>query len=404
MPALDCAPQPELKVLSRDTKCRSVGVDALRGLAALAVLLFHARSQLWTGISGSWHAHGLHGGWQVWLGYSTAPIHFGWLGVPLFFVLSGYYTHLKYAEMLAKDPHGRPGVRLYYWRRFVRIYPPYAAALLFTAGLYGLSVRLWPGHPVEGDHSPESLVANLLTLQGYVAPPYGSNFALWFMSVGIHLLLVYPFLFLATRRWGAVPTVVTSSVFSVICMVLFHRVIPGGIYFGPVFLPYLLPWILGFYLAEVAAGRANLPPGWRVMGWVAGGSAPGLYFLGAREAAEVAFSLALACLVQWVVSDRNGRFSSGLLARLLATVGLFSYSLYLVHAPCLAFLRSGLFLKKSNNLGNVALASLVCIGVAWLFFQIVERWTLRRGGGKAETLKAEMLKSELQKTEVGGER
>jgi peptidoglycan/LPS O-acetylase OafA/YrhL len=97
-----------------DRQIRSL--QALRGVACLMVVLLHA---------GNWepstHPKTLLLAW-------ARP--FGWAGVDLFFVLSGFIITWTQERNL-----GRPAaVGSYLWRRLWRIYPIYLATWLATAG------------------------------------------------------------------------------------------------------------------------------------------------------------------------------------------------------------------------------------------------------------------------------
>ena len=96
-------------------------LHALRGIAALAVLLFH------------WEQHFPAAG--QWLQQffpadtvldPTSYIGFGWMGVPLFFILSGW---LLGAQVVANEPSPQ-FLRRFWLRRFLRIYPAVWAELL----------------------------------------------------------------------------------------------------------------------------------------------------------------------------------------------------------------------------------------------------------------------------------
>ena len=92
-------------------------VDQLRGIAALAVVICHSS------VSAYKTAPNLDGGPWPWL---ALTLGFGYLGVPLFFVISGFCIHLPYARALASgEPAPTPAWRRFFARRFWRLYPPY---------------------------------------------------------------------------------------------------------------------------------------------------------------------------------------------------------------------------------------------------------------------------------------
>lgn len=89
------------------------GLDHLRALAILLVFLFHYII--------------LSGGMPEWLPYLAT---FGWTGVDLFFVLSGF---LISSQLFAQIKRGKKiGLKQFFLKRFFRIVPAY----LVTLGLY----------------------------------------------------------------------------------------------------------------------------------------------------------------------------------------------------------------------------------------------------------------------------
>src|SRR5579884_2573391 len=86
---------------------RLESVDALRGIAALAVVLCHATGSL----PPSGH----------WLSAVRAVLVEGHQGVPLFFVISGFCIHLTRARALAQKTAGAPGFFAFWRRRFYRL-------------------------------------------------------------------------------------------------------------------------------------------------------------------------------------------------------------------------------------------------------------------------------------------
>lgn len=82
-------------------------IDSIRGLAAIAVVLFHLN---------------VVGLWQPSV-YQLIVSH-GWLGVPAFFVVSGFAVHGS--ARTSQD------IKIFLSKRFWRIYPPYLASLLLV--------------------------------------------------------------------------------------------------------------------------------------------------------------------------------------------------------------------------------------------------------------------------------
>lgn len=135
--------------------------------------------------------------------YNPAPVgtfanrlfHQGYIGVSVFFVLSGFLIHYRYASAFLEQTNGvwRP----YLQNRFARIFPLYALLLLVTAGveqLMGQPMRL----PV--------LMLNLTLLKGFSKTYMFSGIAQsWSLTVELCFYFVAPFLFAGLKRWGALP-------------------------------------------------------------------------------------------------------------------------------------------------------------------------------------------------------
>jgi peptidoglycan/LPS O-acetylase OafA/YrhL len=395
---------------------RVEAIDALRGLAAFVVVLYHARDLLWVGTSEMFRRYRFQPRLEAWLGYLTGPLSLGWLGVTLFFVLSGYCIHRRGAQRLADNPQAGLDFPRFARRRFWRIYPTYAAALLLT-GLIDWYVLKMVGYRDVwmDDHRWTTLLASFAGLQGFAAPTYGSNGVFWTLAMEIHLYLAYPVLFWISKRYGAVPVlIVTFSISATFAFadILFglQAAVPYHFLRGPMFLPYWFTWTVGFYLAEVQAGRAFLPRRnyMRVLAAVGLGGGLALVALKHLEASEIWWSLTFGAIVWWSLGGRGRQFWDSLIGRILAFIGVFSYSLYAIHYPALLLFKAYALPKGDKPFSLFMAICGVCFALvaAWLFFQVVERWTLRwppgrpgGRGGKAETLKAEMLKSGGQETE-----
>ena len=141
---------------------RLAGLDGIRGLAALYVVLNHVFLRAFPGYPVD-HAPF----WAAWLIY-------GRFAVVVFIVLSGFSLALSPAR------HGwrLDGLSRFAARRARRILPPYWAALAFSLAVAWLVIPQ-PGH---GMPDVKSVVVNGLLVQNLVAA-HSPNAAFWSMAV-----------------------------------------------------------------------------------------------------------------------------------------------------------------------------------------------------------------------------
>jgi peptidoglycan/LPS O-acetylase OafA/YrhL len=101
-------------------------LDYLRGMAIIAVFLFHCLGAAYGGYQLGWNGlfRTFSGAEPFLLLY---PVTFGWLGVAIFIMISGFCSHLSFSR------DGLNDLRSFYVRRFFRLYPPYFCILLFIA-------------------------------------------------------------------------------------------------------------------------------------------------------------------------------------------------------------------------------------------------------------------------------
>lgn len=162
-------------------------LDAARGIAALAVVVWH-----WQ------HMYLIGGGTlddrtiQPFYNLLFPLYHWGWLAVEFFFTLSGFVFFWLYGQRINGKSLGLGGFSL---ARFSRLYPLHFITLLIIAVL---QVNLMAkGHDsfVYGGANWPNFVLNLLFLQ-YFAPGWTFNGPEW--SVGVEIIL-YALFFLYCR-------------------------------------------------------------------------------------------------------------------------------------------------------------------------------------------------------------
>jgi peptidoglycan/LPS O-acetylase OafA/YrhL len=151
---------------------RLAGLDTLRAAAIAWVILFHSYL-----IGGLGDGYGLFQ-WS------------GWMGVDLFFVLSGYLIGTQVFKALQRT--GTLDFPAFYKRRFVRILPAFFVVL----ALY----ELWPAWPETTGMQP---LWQFLTFTFNLQYDNGDNYAfshVWSLCVEEHFYLVFPFLAYALTR------------------------------------------------------------------------------------------------------------------------------------------------------------------------------------------------------------
>ncbi len=365
-----------------------MSIDGLRGLAALAVLLYHARGSWWVGASETLRQYGLSFNFNAWAGYLSVSLGFGSLGVVLFFVLSGYCIHRRGARHLAADPAVSIHYGKFFSRRFWRLYPTYVAALLLTAALDWWMQAKTGTIPSGQDNSIYAFFVSLFAMQGYLAQYFGSNGVFWTLAMEIHLYLAYPLLFLISRKYGP-NRVIGLTLFAGLFYFAADAIwdIEGRLPYrkieGPVFLPFWFTWATGFYLAEIEAKRASdlKESTWRILMVLGCALGLALHVKGHTTHANIPWALFFVGLLRLSLKATGERAWSLPPGRLLAFIGVFSYSLYAIHAPLLHALHVMIdpeHTAKFPTIWPAIGAAIFSVPAAWVFFRLVEYWSIRQ--------------------------
>lgn len=354
---------------------RIEAIDILRGMAALSVLVFHAREYLWVGLTTMIRAPSFH--WarpDVIMAAASFPFRFGHWGVALFFVISGYCIHQS-GTALAGRSESRLPVWAFYRKRIRRIGPVLAAVLVLTLLLDSLSAWLAPGNEKFGELSVGTFVGNLLGVQIAIVPAYGSNGSLWSLGVEMQLYAVYPLFFLVLQRFGVWLVVAVTGAVSVTACLIFGAPIQDS------FAGYYFCWAAGVLVAEHISARCHFPTrvflvATPVLILLAVAGDFHLIMLSRPMTSNV---LAIPFALTVLLAAKHPEFFSKWrpIAQLFAWLGLFSYSLYMIHEPLLTLLQSWLFRGvQSDQFWPVLPGILLCIVAGWLLFIGVEKHSL----------------------------
>jgi len=213
---------------------RVAGLDGLRGLAALYVMLFHA----WL-LSFKHFPHNTGPAYLTWAMY-------GRLSVVFFLALSGFSLALGPAA----DRWRLGGAGRFLRRRAWRILPAYWAALLFSVII---AYQVPASHHGRPTHRSIAVFGLLLQDLFHARTPNG---AFWSVAVEAELYLLFPLFLLIRRRLGAVVLLAAMTL-----PLLAYGVVRGVPPEGDTGLTWHLAPV--FVAGMVAAGvRARLPWHW----------------------------------------------------------------------------------------------------------------------------------------------
>ncbi|MEU4093828.1 acyltransferase [Streptomyces sp. NPDC026673] len=295
------------------------GLEGLRGLAALYVLLFHCWLYTFPGYpdsSAPWWLDGLM---------------YGRLAVVFFLILSGF----SLAVSPARAGWRLGGVGPFLRRRAWRILPPYWAALAMSLVIAWFVVPASHFGPPTG---ATVLVYGLVAQDVFTAPTPNGTF--WSIGVEAELYLLFPFLLLLRRRLGAVVLVagVTLPVVARGLMAANASPVEGSNWLTPHLAPVFAAGLVGAGIV-VASDRVRRLP-WH--GFAVLAAVPVAALVAVKGAVwtvdhyfwvDLAVAPAMTMLIAAVATGKPAFLLRLLTARPVRGLGDISYSLYLVHLP-----------------------------------------------------------------------
>jgi peptidoglycan/LPS O-acetylase OafA/YrhL len=304
-------------------------LDHLRGVAILSVFVFHSLGAAFGGDRFPWG-----GFFSDFRAVSRSfvlltPVTFGWAGVALFFVISGFCIHLSFARSPERDWHR------FFVRRFFRIYPPYFAALVVFSVLFPIT-RVH----VESRVGLSQLASHLFLIHNLSEKAFfGINGSFWSIAVEVQLYLIYPVLLALVKRVGWVRALLLLGTLEIALrgfdgalLVVTGRELPRLVSGLPFY--FWFSWAIGAAVADSFIRKAPLPflsISWKtwflcaIFAWMVKPLSPYSFLL---------FSLATAAGIAGTLNKgSSGSLRYPHLYSHLRNLGLWSYSFYLLHEP-----------------------------------------------------------------------
>lgn len=350
-------------------------VQALRGLAALAVMLFHFR-------------------WNINLSYpSLGDQLFGWgaVGVDVFFIISGFVITLSAKKLTP----GLSAAGVFLKHRARRILPAYFIILLITFLLSGAMSTF---------HYPEK-VSNLISAITF--SPIDANHAPFYVDdsgfYGIRWTLNYEVLFylvmavclISKYRW---PLLFGMFSLSLVVLPMLSGHSPtldvSGYQFNSAYLNLMTNPIIWMFLVGVAFGLVypytkNLNGQLRISILIVSIIVIGYCILFSPSWGHGMTMSGLYLSILFIAVVLNDELITKCIPSFFITLGEISFSLYLIHT-----LMNGGIGKRFEDIGvadgmpRFALSCVVSIVLAYFSYRFIERPVSRR---KKETVKHEAV-------------
>jgi peptidoglycan/LPS O-acetylase OafA/YrhL len=362
-----------------------VGIEGLRGLAALTILFYH----VWL--------YGAPGAVEAPLGPSVKVLAHLSTSVTLFFVLSGFLLFRPYAAAALRD-QATPRTRQYFLNRALRILPAYWFSLLIVALLFERQLI----------RDPLALLANAAFVHFYIPSYYPFNLgtsngmfgivATWSLAVEVIFYLCVPLLgwmAISLARSRRLPTAGAAFV-PVAVMIAIGLVSKGGAHamggttrrLWEEAFPIHADWFAaGMAIAVLRIlwedGRIRTPRRWTAVALVSAlaFSALGAHLRNSGALTDVEYQtpMAVACafvLAIVVLPPRpDTRILRFLDSRAMVWFGLWSYSIFLWHDPILRAMRSGgLTLPGAGGfVVNLLVVFVLTVAISAFAYRYVER-------------------------------
>ncbi|HTU24365.1 MAG TPA: acyltransferase [Pirellulales bacterium] len=304
---------PGGEILSGDRSTRFCFIDALRGIAALGIVLHHLN------IYGPLRAV-LSKAAPTWVWWTD---EWCWAGVQVFFVISGFV--IAYSLRAAEITPAVFGNFLL--RRSIRLDPSYWTVIGLVLSLHFLPAMAGLPSPHDYAITPGYVLAHLFYLQYLLG--YGESFSagFWTLCIEMQFYLLFCLLLALAQRLTPFRRQDAGSGWAL--ALVFFPLATSSLWFfnlDHAFENWIVFFFCMFFLGSLAwwtlEGRTSPTLFWAYVGL----TAARLWW---SWGIEVAVALAAALAIYWV--GRAGHLTDWLRWRPLMYLGRISYSLYLIH-------------------------------------------------------------------------
>ncbi len=349
-------------------------LDFWRGIACILVILSHSES----------YAEGVAQRTE-WADWALRAMSTGWVGVPLFFVVSGYC--ISVAVHTTRNRHNS-SLRTYFFRRLKRIFPPYWVMLFGSAFAIGIiELAVLPGLFTDDTHAiprpwwltPWQWVGNATLTESWRPFIVGTDTGYflghaWTLCYEEQFYLIAGMTLLLPRRWFAI----SLGIVSVVSVALFLN---GSGLRGTFLDGRWLQFFLGVLVFLFVTADNTVK---RLIPLTLCGAAITIPVIDSSRIATgiaVAGGFSILLCVLWPI-DRKVIACQWIAP--ISACGAMCYSLYLVHWPvCKATSHllyiAGLRSAEATVVVTVPICVMMSVAVAIPFHLLIERRFLNSG-------------------------
>ena len=300
-------------------------------------------------------------------------LSYGWIGVQLFFVLSGFVLYLPFTRGRARLATSADWHR-FYRRRAARLLPLYYLVALLCLVLN----QVPPIHDLRLPLELVSIAGALFTFAPHGFEPH-LNPPLWSLGVEIWFSILFPAVILAFRRWGPLRTILAATALAWLsrslglALSLDHPNLPltRGLTAN------LEVFAVGMALAQAYVTGIRLR--WPRLVTFGGAALIALALLAAQVAGpwfEVVFTdvltLGFAAIIAGLLSLETGWLRASFANRPIQVLGMMCFSLYVWHEPLLRHVFNADAAPLQDLARTLPLYLFLLLAIAALSYRFIE--------------------------------
>jgi peptidoglycan/LPS O-acetylase OafA/YrhL len=372
-------------------------IDGLRFIAITSVLLYH--------INGFIMEKDTHQYKRVFdYSFLQRVLSHGYMGVPLFFVISGFILGMPFAKSYIRKKN-RVSLKKYFLRRLTRIEPPYI--LVMTILLFG---SVYVAKTLSLNMGIRSYLASIIYSHNFIFPHVMPliNAPAWSLEIEVQFYILAPLI----AYVFFIKTILKRRVV-LLCLIAFFLIL-NSLFILPFvsLINYAQYFLVGFLISEIIVSNSVLLPKTKFDSFI------GLSFFllfwifdksdfQSHSGKFIWQSFQLLCIfITYYYVMVHKIFNKVLSYKAITNIGGMCYSIYLIHYPIISLFGNPLLRHSFSKYAfiNVSIYSFLLIlavmTISSLFFLLIERPCMNKDWYKRFLMKRHKLAIDKRIEEV----